>query len=215
MPEQSKRRERATHKPDQRSNSQHPFPIRPFQPISPIFCNRCSDVRWERCTFCTVKFLGGAGRRTHVDRFLRRLSTPMAPSAINLPNILFQTTTIKASCARNSLRSKRIIKAYLGTDVVDNINLRKSLSRRRLLKTGVQLVIAHEVSMRRKNVVVSPRPHRSKKNLDFTNISYFLTILWFEKLFNHDGVFFIWVFYEPFLLKTRVKPKHINLRAKV
>ena len=69
--------------------------------------------------------------------------------------------------------------------------------------------------MRRKNVVVSPRPHRSKKNLDFTNILYFLTILRFEKLFNHDGVFFIWAFYEPFLLITWVKPKHINLRAKV
>ena len=95
------------------------------------------DVRWERATFCTVTFLGGAGRRTHVDRFLRRLSTPMAPSAINLPNILFQTTTIKASCARNSPSPRGscfIIKAYLGTDVVDNINLRKSLSRRLLLR---------------------------------------------------------------------------------
>ena len=182
MPEQSKRRERATHKPDQRSNSQHPFPIRPFQPISPIFCNCFSDVRWERSTVCTATFLGAAGRRTHVDRFLHRLSTPMASSAINLPNILFQTTTIKASCARNSPSPRGscfIIKAYLGTDVVHNINLRKSLSRRRLLKTGVQLVIALEVSMRRKNVVVSPRPHRSKKNLDFTNILYFLPILWF------------------------------------
>ena len=142
VPEQSKRRERATHKPDQRSNSQHPFPIRPFQPISPIFCNCCSDVRWERCTFCTVTFLGGAGRRTHVDRFLRRLSTPMASSAINLPNILFQTTTIKASCARNSPSPRGscfIIKAYLGTDVVHNINLRKSLSRRLLLRQDSSL----------------------------------------------------------------------------